>query len=717
MPPSTSPPAAAIDQDCSQPPLKKVHLRRPHKKSHLGCKTCKKRRIKCDEQLPSCTKCTRSNIPCPYLDYTPQQIADHREKQSLIAAAGAAAAAAVAASTSIPTASSSSSATPTSMAPTALPSPTPNTTTSIHGHSTTPPFPSSQYPFRDANHVSQALSAPTPTLPPPMGMPHITAHQLTPPPNEKYSSKFCLPPINDHTASSGPLPAKSPSNITLPAINNKRITVPSLGEEHAKITELNRRPLSSTLKLTRAGFFTDMMREAYSNWMSNTLALAYHHTFLYHAVMAFAQGFLFLKTGDEEIGLSSDKHRFIALREIQQEIGQISPASTDALLSTSLFLSWDVFFQQSKLESYMTLSRGLGAVLEKVQAVSTTTQTALCMTESLFQSMKSILFPPYDATFFNETVYQIEALSPFIHASGSPSLVGEYEFLRGYVANVAAFLKQPMTKFGTIHNPSHLYSMLKEWLEKFPPMALSSSPHQTGQAQVLYAYFHAVTCALDNLLPETRYLFQFSFMGPIQLTDPESSNPFLADPDVQARLQYPYRMITFFKMRQVELSKLSVSTDPLRRPPDDAVPTTTTSATSTSSTTTPPLYRMPKLDFVTETFVHSFLHDFNMSAHLPCTMLPPMIVGNSMPSPVSSVNEDSASATTYSSSSSSPSASSSPDAKTPLMVHGNGMGVGPGGNVGPEFGMDPPPLSSLSIGMFKTYFRDRMEILQHFVPK
>ncbi|ODQ80499.1 hypothetical protein BABINDRAFT_166118 [Babjeviella inositovora NRRL Y-12698] len=47
-----------------------IKKRKKHKNSHLGCATCKKRRIRCDENLPSCFNCSRSingKYVCSYL--------------------------------------------------------------------------------------------------------------------------------------------------------------------------------------------------------------------------------------------------------------------------------------------------------------------------------------------------------------------------------------------------------------------------------------------------------------------------------------------------------------------------------------------------------------------------------------------------------------------------------------------------------------------------
>lgn len=62
-------------QSASNPQLllsnKKKNTRRKHRNSHLGCGTCKKRRIKCDENLPSCLNCLKGKLHCAYLNLDP----------------------------------------------------------------------------------------------------------------------------------------------------------------------------------------------------------------------------------------------------------------------------------------------------------------------------------------------------------------------------------------------------------------------------------------------------------------------------------------------------------------------------------------------------------------------------------------------------------------------------------------------------------------------
>ncbi|KAK0450492.1 uncharacterized protein EV420DRAFT_737289 [Desarmillaria tabescens] len=46
---------------------------RPHQKTRTGCKTCKQRKVKCDETLPICNNCTKRGVDCVWNDPDPTQ--------------------------------------------------------------------------------------------------------------------------------------------------------------------------------------------------------------------------------------------------------------------------------------------------------------------------------------------------------------------------------------------------------------------------------------------------------------------------------------------------------------------------------------------------------------------------------------------------------------------------------------------------------------------
>lgn len=58
--------------------------RRKHKNSKNGCPNCKKRRVKCSENLPACTNCVRRKVRCGYLDYTEEQLNDLRQSKFVV---------------------------------------------------------------------------------------------------------------------------------------------------------------------------------------------------------------------------------------------------------------------------------------------------------------------------------------------------------------------------------------------------------------------------------------------------------------------------------------------------------------------------------------------------------------------------------------------------------------------------------------------------------
>lgn len=55
-----------LDFSTPEQQARRPSTRRCHAKSRLGCLTCKRRRVKCDEARPVCTQCTRLQLSCAY---------------------------------------------------------------------------------------------------------------------------------------------------------------------------------------------------------------------------------------------------------------------------------------------------------------------------------------------------------------------------------------------------------------------------------------------------------------------------------------------------------------------------------------------------------------------------------------------------------------------------------------------------------------------------
>lgn len=834
---------------------RKVHLRRTHKKSHLGCQTCKQRRIKCDEKLPCCTQCQRAKLDCPYEKYNADQVKEHEYKrhQAVMQAAAAAAQAANDTVFSSTTCSSSSENISQSTHLSALgnscldhsthPQPYHQPTNiSSYSQINPPNIPPNTYglmmppPSTTSSVLSTTITASFASLPSDQASPHFIRHD---------SASSCVTDNSSHTdlfdmSTNGSTSQSSTSSIdpmssaitpySQPQYNpdNNRNYLDFNNIQHqpshyppkqeipqvqrysydpssnfqrrqfdtrglvnvqptnpgshfnfynkgipnvtriSQITDLQRRNLLNTVNLVRQGFETEMMRKAYSNWMSNTMALAYHHECLFHSVMAFSFGFQALKTGNQYYRNLSDKHRVLALKKFNTELENVSPANTDALLGTSLILYWDAMYQVDTIYSYINMCRGLGAILEKVQINSSTTQTAICTTESLAQAIKSILYPRYPHYFFQELIDKIALLESLVMADNADTQK-EYYYLRDYTNRVYGFIKSGIhSTQNSIYDPNVLYDFIKEWISNFPCLTFSIDFIKSDACVVLYAFFDSVSHALDAVFPEARYLFQFSFIGPIDLIGIENSALVVSSQEAFVHLEYPLRLVSFFKKRAYQLSGLFMTSDPLLMSPSGV-----------------PLYRSRQVGLVSEKAIHSFgddllkhgfdefmptfnpeVHNFMDSTKTPPpsssnngigfghntqgTTLPPLFANNAKSSASSPSTFTSALSTTRTSSpvssyagssnfnttkspklgdtkniatsissprTSLPSLSAvlSPKDQMPASPSTSGSACN-----SPKFsiskGAPLPPLSSLSMGSFKTYFDDRLDILRHFAP-
>lgn len=58
------------------------HAKRPHRKSRLGCRNCKTRKVKCDEKKPSCRNCTLRKETCNYPPQTYTQTETQTQSHS-----------------------------------------------------------------------------------------------------------------------------------------------------------------------------------------------------------------------------------------------------------------------------------------------------------------------------------------------------------------------------------------------------------------------------------------------------------------------------------------------------------------------------------------------------------------------------------------------------------------------------------------------------------
>ncbi|AOW01253.1 putative zinc finger protein [Yarrowia lipolytica] len=663
---------------------RKFHSRKAHKKSHLGCKTCKRRRIKCDERLPSCSQCSRIDSPCPYLDMTPQELTFFREAKVKSDA------------TSFINMRSMNPTTQVPMQGYGYPAPPPP-------HGGPPPAMGMQQPMMPMGYPPQGVPPPQmplqhmpPMAPAPMAQPYY-AMQYPPPPQHMYGH-MPMPPQTQipqqHPAAQPPHPGPPPPSThlsphhsphqshhsphsphahnvpsapppptsapqgphsypgafsgSLPSVQNGT-TLPPLGSspplsaagnsgvklenghqadgvktENAQPVSLP--PLTSTLppisaitdsggsndsfqlppiiqahnpkhatlpqkfgtgntaSIVKQGFETDMMRHAYGAWISDSIKNAEDHPVLYHSLLAFSHGYLYLKshskvpdekanTGGmtpEQIRDLSSHHRSKALSMIHtytDNLGSNSeqlPNASDALLVTTLILAWDIFLQEDDIKPYIELSKGLAAVLQSLSLNTSQSPTTFCMAESLFQSIKSIHIPPYESGFWQEFVSKFASVK---HQISDSTLLLQYAEVEEFLNEVTNMLNNQPRNFNnpTSYPPQKLYQFLRQWLTIFPSRALSGfQTWKTHDEKLLYSYCHAASRALDALFPEVRFLFQIGFIGPVDLVGLDNSLEESLGPNTGSTnpLTYPLRVVGFFKMRTSLASRILFDDDP-----------------------------------------------------------------------------------------------------------------------------------------------------------
>lgn len=476
-------------EEPSKGPRQRLNQRRTHKKSHLGCRNCKQRRIKCNEQLPVCGQCSKSKLTCSYLSLTQKEIEQRIKNQNI-----------------------------------------------ERIFLSTPSTPSSD--------TQQPPIIPVPTS----GRYYYSSSSTTP-----YYDDTNLPPIYNST-----------NNENLPSINQS-VVLPAM-DRNPNLLATGKNPLF------KQGFETDMIRTAYMSWIDEVMSWAFDSPPLYHSVMAFSFGYLAIRTGSAHHRHESDKHRFIALNELQSALANesILEVNTDALMACSIVLAWDIFFQDETATSYSILSKGFPAILERAQKVSPS-PTLSSITDALFQGVRAIQFPPYHAAFFFELVDKVYSIEPYIKSSQNLRLIKEHYCLGQYVSSVLKFLKSNHRELisswsgAKYYSPDEMFRFVKEWQKIFPVMALSSlldDSRHDRYSIVLYTYYHAVTRALDAVFPEVRYIFQFGFIGPVDLVAIENSISGLKiDSEQSYLLSYPLKLLMFLKERLFLLNRLLIGSD------------------------------------------------------------------------------------------------------------------------------------------------------------
>ncbi|KAF2461891.1 hypothetical protein BDY21DRAFT_277177 [Lineolata rhizophorae] len=361
--------------------------RRSHTKSRKGCKTCKKRHIRCDETFPQCRNCTKHQVRCDYMDS--------------------------------PTAGS----------------------------------PDSPRGLQQANLLWSA----------------DIERQID---VWRQTGEFPFPELGVY-----PQPQwHAYSKADLRLIHH----LSSISNEMAR---------NRTTKLT-------IWTENFPRFLSTATS----HPFVMHSILSFSANHLAWVTQSAETRNLAYQHGGVALKGLNEAIGNFSKANSDAILASSLLMSW----QATDWRGWASLMTGIRTVLNFMQPWKH---------ESIFADYVSELGLGSNVAFANPSGFQItedarrEHLSVLSQIRSSLSHLQPYLSRHDQESKWVEQLKTYMERLRSANAPrspeeqfSQLYSFRK-WLF-WVPISLLSSRKGDMMALVVLAYFYATALALEPIFAD-----------------------------------------------------------------------------------------------------------------------------------------------------------------------------------------------------------------------
>ncbi|PYH79299.1 hypothetical protein BO82DRAFT_134074 [Aspergillus uvarum CBS 121591] len=411
--------------------------RKSHTKSRFGCKTCKRRHIRCDETFPQCRNCTKHNCRCDYMDVA----AVHEEASSI-------------------------------------------------------------------RNVPDLL----------------------------MSAEIEAEIKNWHVTGVPPFP------------------------------ELMHFPRNSWSKLSRTdlrlvhhiiGLSIDLHRRGLGNctiWaqkMPTFLTIALSNDFVMSSILTMAASHLAWITRNQETKQLAYHHRGIAIQRLHKAIGTFSQDNCDAILASSILLSW----QASEWQSWASLQQGLTTVLNSMHpswkheselAMYLENQRYLGCTNT--PVMSGYQFQDEDLASLDQVMVALQAIQKRTsHNHDHYRRIGELlEFVRHFQRDLLS--QTPEQAFERMQP-------LRRWLFWLPPAMLRPEDADVGSLSIL-AQFFGVGVVLDSLFPDLggAYLGPLS-LGPIEeiyrlIVSRSATDPF--NPEVQLALSFmdlPRHIVAKYKSR------------------------------------------------------------------------------------------------------------------------------------------------------------------------
>lgn len=583
--------------------FRRSYSRRRHKNSHFGCKQCKRRRIKCNEQFPICTNCIKSRLTCSYQSLTQNQIdtimakKQQQEEEDNF---------------------ESMLEDPNSHE---QPSTSNSRNVNINIHSRSISSDRSQFqlsPIDFSMNLGTSISAPIYGGPADL---FSSSHQMLQP--QVPASVEAIPGAMQEVVTFDPLPEtplqnglnnNSSSSVIAPENSNDQITLPPVSKNYSNSLE----PYQSIERDDHFGFESQKVK--FRNHMKKLCHLAAQYEYLYYSIVNFGCLLLSSKVEDpQEVEYclqQATKFRDLTSMEVNRRTNNLQSVAANGnidefstLFASVIILSWDLYSPRSTLTAHLKsleYCSKFAANNTNLPVFENDENYSVLCNEYMYQCLKYIHFPSYSHAFLGEFLKRLENVKPTLQGmlnqqddyESKRMFENEFKFLHGIITRLNNYLNtvaaQPIKNDDSITSYSSevLFNLLKEWISNFPSEACSFKPRRHPSFHVLYTYYHAASRSLDAFFPEIRYLFSMSFNGPVDLVSMDLQTMSSAvSSNVIPLLQYPFRIISFFKERLYKLSKLIIINNPFSVENDDT------------------RNKSKKLKMIKEDFITSFEHD------------------------------------------------------------------------------------------------------------
>jgi len=361
--------------------------RRSHTKSRKGCKTCKKRHIRCDETFPQCRNCTKHQVRCDYMDNPTAQSPDSPRSPKQ---------------------------------PNLLWTPEIEATIDLWRQT-------GEFPFPEL--------------------------RVYPQPNWRAMSKIDLRLV------------------------------------HHLATIANETFRFRTSKLT-----------IWSENMPKFLSMASSHPFVMHSILSFSASHLAWISQSTETKNLAYQHGGMALKGLHEALSNFSRANSDAVLASSLLLSW----QAQDWRGWASLMTGTKTVMSTMQP---------WRHESLFSEFLVEQAVPASQTFTNSSGTVVTQEARRDHLATLQLILSSLQRLQPYLANHEQEAKWVEQLRGYVErlrlsNPpqtadeqfQQLYA-LRKWLF-WVPISLLSAPKRDAMVMLVLAHFYAIALAVEPMFPD-----------------------------------------------------------------------------------------------------------------------------------------------------------------------------------------------------------------------